>query len=425
MKMKILILSQWYPPEPVKLISDLAHGLAPLGHQVQVLTGFPNYPAGQAYPGYRVRLWQRETLEGIPVVRTFLYPEHSRSAVKRVLNYLSFACSSALLGPWLVDRPDVIFVYSTPYPVGISGWLLSRLWRVPFVFNVQDLWPETLEATGMLKNRSALRLVDAMARWIYHRSAAVIVISQGFRANLVAKNVHEAKIHVISNWVDVDHYHPLEADLSLAARLGLAGRFNVMFAGTMGKAQGLDTVIQAAALLRDENLIQFVFVGDGLEARRLRAMADQMALDNVRFLGPYPEDAMPGLLALSDVLLVHLADSPLFRITVPHKIFAYAASGKPILCAVRGDAAEVVTAMGAGLACPPGDPTALAESVRRIAALPAGQRRQMGERGRQAAVQQYSCTVLVERIAQTLQAVAGRGPQRRIGQARGYEDEQV
>lgn len=406
--MKVLILSQWYQPEPTKLISDLAQGLAAMGHQVQVLTGFPNYPSGQLYPGYRVRPWQKEKLEGIPVVRTFLYPEHSRSAIGRVLNYVSFALSSAALGPWLVNRPDVIFVYSTPYLAGISGWLMSCLWRVPFVFNVQDLWPETLEATGMLKNSLALRLVGALARWIYNKAAAVIVISQGLRANLVAKNVPAAKIHVISNWVDVDHYRPLDADLVLAAKLGLGGRFNVLFAGAMGKAQGLDTVIRSAAQLRDQKLIQFVFIGDGVEAPQLRAMAVELALDNVRFLGPYPEDAMPALLALGDVLLVHLTDSPLFRITVPHKIFAYAASGKPILCAVRGDAADTVSAMGAGIVCPPGNPTALSESIRCIAALPPGQRRQMGERGRQGAVQQYSCAVLVERIAEILQLAVCR-----------------
>lgn len=379
-----------------------------MGHEVQVLTGFPNYPSGALYPGYRLRLCQRETVGGIPVTRVALYPEHSRSAIKRALNYVSFAASATILGPWLMRRPDVIFVFSTPYTIGIPARWMSLLWRAPFVFNVQDLWPETLGATGMLHNRHALAFVGWFADWIYRRAAAIIVISPGFRQNLVKKGVPETKIHVVSNWVDIDHYCPVAADTGLGAHLNLDGRFNVMFAGGMGKAQGLDTVMRAAELLRSNSRIQFVFVGSGVEAPHLRAMAANLGLDNVRFLGQYPEASMPAILALADVMLVHLRDDPLFRITVPHKIFTYAASGKPILCAVSGDAAELVKAIGGGLACPPGDPTALAAAVQEFYELPEQDRRDMGERGRKAAVELYSQPVLVAQIANILEAVAAK-----------------
>src|SRR5580765_2483562 len=145
--MKVLLLTQWYPPEPYKLFSDLAQSLKSMGHTLSVLTGFPNYPNGKIYPPYKLRLWQKDRIEDIPVTRVILYPEHSRSALRRVLNYLSFVSSATILGPWLLNRPDVIFVHCTPYIVAIPAWVMSRIWRVPFVFNVQDLWPETLQAT--------------------------------------------------------------------------------------------------------------------------------------------------------------------------------------------------------------------------------------------------------------------------------------
>ncbi len=408
-RMRVLILSQFYAPEPTNLLPGLASELCRLGHHVQVLTGFPNYPSGTLYPGYRLRPWQKETLDGVPVVRTFLYPNHSRSALLRILNYLSFTASSAMLGPLQADRPDVIFVLSTPYTVGISAWLISRIWGVPFVFDVQDLWPETLEATGMLRSSLALRVVGRLARWVYDVSAAMIVISDGMRTNLIAKGVPPSKIKVVSNWVDTELYRPCNADPDLSRQLGLAGRFNVVFRGEYGRSTGTGDSYCRGCGAAGHPHIQFVFVGDGVAEPHLRSLVDRLGLKNVRFLGRFPESAIPSILALSDVLLVHLRDSLLFRITVPHKIHSYLACGKPIVCAVSGDATAIIMESSSGEVCPPGDPVALAGAVQHLFELPSSERQKMGERARQAAVQKYSAPVLIKKIEQVLEDVSAGG----------------
>jgi glycosyltransferase involved in cell wall biosynthesis len=403
--MRVLILTQWYPPEPAVLLQELALTLQEFGHTVEVLTGFPNYPAGAVYPGYRMRLHQRETLAGVRVIRVPLYPEHSRSGFKRILNYASFALSALALGPWLTQRPDVMFVYHPPLTVGLPAWWLSRLRRVPFVYQIQDMWPETLAATGMLSNSTILKAVSGVAKWVYSMAAAVLVISPGFRANLLDKGVAADKVCMIPNWANTDAYCPEPPDPLLAESLGLRGCFTVMFAGNVGEAQGLETVLQAAELVKDDKEFAFAIVGDGVALERLKQSAEEKRLPNVRFLGRYPAVSMPKLYALADVLLVHLKDDPLFRITIPHKILAYLASGKPILVAVNGDAADVVKSAGAGVVCAPEDPPALAAAVRALHALPAEQREAMAARGRRAAESKYGRVAVVREIEAVLRSV--------------------
>jgi glycosyltransferase involved in cell wall biosynthesis len=353
-----------------------------------------------------LRFRQRETISDVSVVRVPLYPDHSQSALRRGLNYLSFALSAALLGPGGVDRPDVIFAYHPPLTIGVPAWVLSRLWRVPFVYQIQDMWPETLTATGMLNNGRILDLIDRFAKWVYSRSDAICVISPGFRDNLIEKGVSPGKIYTIPNWVDAETYYPDVPDLKLAKDLGLAGKFNVMFAGNIGEAQGLHTALDAAKALEDLPQVQFVMIGDGVALSRLRHEAEVRGLSNVRFLGRYPVESMPSLYALADVLLVHLKDNPLFRITIPHKIFAYMASGKPILAAVAGNAADVGSDADAGVTCSPEDPEAMAAAVRQFASMPMQERQRMGEQGLAVVHQEYSRETLVSQIEQLLCFVA-------------------
>jgi colanic acid biosynthesis glycosyl transferase WcaI len=388
-------------------MQELAQALTGRGHQVTVLTGFPNYPSGELYPRYRLRCWQREILSGIPVVRVPLYPDHSRSGLRRALNYLSFAVSAALLGPCILSRPDVIFVYHPPLTVGLPAWVLSRLWGTPFVYQIQDMWPETLSATGMLNNPYILDGIGWFAKWIYARAAAICVISPGFCVNLVEKGVPQDKIHVISNWVDTITYRPESPDLALAEKLSLTDKFNVMFAGNIGEAQGLDVLLAAAERLCDLPAVQFVVVGDGVALPELRRIVESKRLKNIRFLGRYPVSSMSALYALANVLLVHLRDDPLFRMTIPHKIFAYLASGKPILAAVTGDAAVVVQDAGAGLVCVPQNPDALAATVRQFYALPQAKRDEMGKRGLNAVHTKYDREFLIDEIEAVLKSAAG------------------
>jgi glycosyltransferase involved in cell wall biosynthesis len=341
-------------------------------------------------------------LAGVPVIRVPLYLDHSLSSLKRVLNYVSFALSSWILGFWLAPRPNVIFVYHPPLTIGLPAWILSRLWRVRFVYQIQDMWPETLSATGMIKNRHLLSMAGRFALWVYAKAHSILAISPGFKKNLIGKGIPAEKVQVIPNWMEGDLSEGIDPDTKLAQGLGLAGRFNIMFAGNIGEAQGLETVLEAAKLLEGLPEIQFLFIGDGIALPRLEKIAGAQLISNVRFLGRFPHDAMPGLYALADVLLVHLRDDPLFRITVPHKILSYMGSGKPILAALVGDGADLVTYAGAGISCLPGKPEALAAAVRDFLRMSADERKAMGERGLQTVQTRFNREVLIAKIEKVL-----------------------
>jgi colanic acid biosynthesis glycosyl transferase WcaI len=403
---RTLIVSQWYPPEPLRHLGELAGALKARGHEIDVLTGFPHYPGDAGYPGYRRRLWMRERLDGASVVRVPETFNHQPSLVRRVAKYGSFAASAAVLGPWLLSRPDVIYVYATPLTAAVPAELLRRWWDVPMVLHVQDLWPESLEATGAVLSPKALSLVSRGARYLYDRAAAVIVISRGFRTRLLESGVPERKLHLISNWIDTDAASPAVPDPALAETYGLTGRFNVMFAGVMGRAQGLDTVIEAARLLKDDAEVQFVFLGSGVDTPKLRALADGYGLTNVRFIDRQPEARMPAFFAHAGALLVHLRRDPVFRLTIPHKVFGYMASGRPVLAAVNEDTADVVLNAGAGVACDPESPVALAAAVTRLRGMSPEERERLGDNGRRAACRDYSATELTARIGEVLEHVA-------------------
>jgi glycosyltransferase involved in cell wall biosynthesis len=301
-----------------------------------------------------------------------------------------------------------MWVYHPPLTVALPAMWISLARGIPYIYEVQDMWPETLAATGMLPSRPAAALLGALARVAYRRAAAVTVISPGFKRNLVSKEVPADKVHVIPNWADEDLYRPVPRDAALAAEHGLDCRFNVIFGGNLGAAQALDSVLQAAGQLRDLPDVQFVFIGDGLDEARLRQAAAERGLANVRFLGRQPAEAMPRFFAWAGALLVHLRRDPLFEITIPSKTLAYLACGRPIVCAVAGDAADVVRQAGAGLICPPEDPAALAAAVRALHALPPAQREALGQAGRAAFLAHYTRAGLMERYNTLFETVARR-----------------
>jgi colanic acid biosynthesis glycosyl transferase WcaI len=397
--MRILLLEQFFDPEPTFKGLAFARKLVERGHQVEVLTGFPNYPGGQVYPGYRVRFKQIEWMEGIRVNRVPLFPSHDRSSVRRIANYTSFTLAAASIGAGLIQKPDVIYCYHPPATIGGAAVVLSRLNQCPFVYDIQDLWPDTVAASGMLQNKIAWALIDRWCRWVYRHAAQITVLSPGFKARLVERGVPASKITVIYNWADETKMKQVERDEALARSLGMAGKFNITFAGTMGLGQALDTVLEAAALLRERAPdIQFVFVGGGVEKERLEAIARRQSLSNVLFLPRRAPEEMPPVFALSDVLLVHLKDDPLFRITIPSKTQTYMAVGKPILMAVPGDAADLVTRAGCGVVCPPEDAPALAEAAWHLFQLSEAERAAMGQRGREFYQRELSMDVGVRRF---------------------------
>lgn len=381
--MRILMLTQWFDPEPTFKGLAFAKELVRMGHEVEVLTGFPNYPGGKLYDGYKVRLLQRENIDGISVLRVPLYPSHDGSALKRIANYVSFALSAAFMGALLVKPADVMYVYHPPATVGFAASIISMVRRIPFVYDIQDLWPDTLAATGMLNNPGILRLVERGCRFIYRQAAKIVVLSPGFKEMLCTRGVPANKIEVIYNWCDEANIQSNSDDDGLSEKLGLAGKFNIVFAGTMGKAQALDAVLDAAKIINcRQQKVQFVFVGGGIDVERLKQRSIDMGLHNVLFIPRMPMQEIGSVLTRADVLLVHLRDDPLFKITLPSKTQAYMAAGRPILMAVRGDAANLVEEAKAGLACIPEDPQSLVEAVDQFCRMSRQELDDMGERGR-------------------------------------------
>ena len=408
--MRILILSQWFDPEPTFKGLLFARELTARGHDVEVLTGFPNYPGGEVYPGYRIRLWSREQIDGISILRVALYPSHNRSGIHRALNYVSFALSAALIGSIMIRKPDVIYVYHPPITVGLAATVIGFLRRTPFVYDIQDLWPDTVAASGMLSSPSVLSFLGKSCKFVYRFARHIVVLSPGFREQLIARGVPSCKIDVVYNWCDENALKVKEGQEVRLARG--ADRFSIFFAGTMGTAQGLESVLQAAQICRrTAPTVEFVLIGGGVERPMLERMAEEMQLDNVSFLPRQPMHAMGGILAGADVLLVHLKDDPLFRITIPSKTQAYLAAGKPILMGVRGDAADLIAASGAGVACEPGDPGSIAAAVKEL--VDAGDIRltEMGRNGRAFYDRELSVAVGVERFEQILKATAYGGKQ--------------
>ena len=368
MATRILLLTQWFDPEPTFKGMVFARELVRQGFDVEVLTGFPNYPGGKVYPGYRIKLLQREIIEGVQVTRVPLYPNHDQSAVKRVLNYVSFAASSLMYGLFMARRADVIYAYHPPLTVGITASLIRLLRRIPVVYDIQDMWPDTLRATGMVNNVRALNVVAAVCRWVYRRVDHIVVLSPGFKRLLVQRGVPVAKVDVIYNWAD-------EAALvapqgQLPASFPGSEQFRIVFAGNMGKAQALDTVLDAAALLQARNSrVYFVLLGGGVEVSRLKLRAAELQVRNVVFLPPVPMAEVGTLLHAADALLVHLRKDPLFEITIPSKTQAYMAVGKPLLMAVDGDAADLVVQSGGGVVAQAENANALAEAADALAAM--------------------------------------------------------
>ena len=385
--------------------AELAQALIRAGHEVLVITGFPNYPGGRIYDGYRVRPRQDEMIEGVPVIRLPLFPSHDNSVAGRIANYLSFALSGAIAAPWLVGRADACYVYHPPGTVGLPALTLRFLRRIPYVLDVEDLWPDTLEATDMLTNGTARRLVGWWMRQVYRHANHIAVLSPGFKRRLQQRGVPGSKISVIHNWWLGGTYEDRELDASI--RSVLAERFNVVFAGNMGKAQALQAVLEAGKCLAGSHPdVQLVLVGDGVELEHLKQTAEDLHLSNVVFLPRLAHDEIEGLLNAANALLVHVRRDPLFSITIPSKTQAYLAAGRPIVMAATGDAAELVREAGAGVTCEPEDPRSIAEAIGSLADMSVSAREEMGRRGRMFYDEHLSIDRGVGQIAALLERAA-------------------
>jgi colanic acid biosynthesis glycosyl transferase WcaI len=370
------MLTQWFDPEPTFKGMFFARALQNAGHEVEVLTGFPNYPGGKLYPGYKLKWLQKGVIDGVKITRVPLYPSHDQSVKKRIANYISFALTSTLYGVFGAEKADVIYIYHPPITVGLAGAIVGILRRTPFVYDVQDLWPDTLRASGMLTNRRILSVVNKACNWVYKKASHIVVLSPGFKEKLIEKGVPERKLSVIFNWCDE---HSLLKDYTHEEAM-LPRGFNVVFAGNMGPAQALDVVLDAGKLLLISNpQVNLVLVGGGLDVDRLKKEANSCNLSNIYFVSRMNIDEIGKVLKEADALLVHLKDDELFRITIPSKTQAYLANARPIIMAVKGDAADLVNEAQAGICIEPENPEQLFWAVSKLVGMSADDRMQLGK----------------------------------------------
>lgn len=405
MAVRILLLTQWFEPEPTFKGLVFARELVRQGFEVEVVTGFPNYPGGKLYPGYKLKLIQREVIDGVQITRLPLYPSHDQGALGRVLNYISFAAASLFYGLFSAKRPDVIYAYHPPLTVGVAAALIRTFRRVPVVYDIQDMWPDTLRATGMFSNEKALKVVSTVCSWVYRRMDQMVVLSPGFKRLLIERGVPESKIEVIYNWCAEDSL--IDPRGTVCASFPDKSKFRILFAGNIGKAQALDSVISAAVLLQEEAPeVMFIFIGGGLEVTRLNKLAAEYSLTNVVFLPRVPMEQVGCYLNAADALLVHLKKDDLFKITIPSKTQAYMAVGKPILMAVDGDAANLVLDSFSGKVAESENPQAIADAARTLQQMGEGERRAMAERSRNFYRENMSLSVGARRFGEVFKKLA-------------------
>lgn len=379
--MRVTLVTQWFPPERIRLPALIAEGLVELGHDVHVLTGFPNYPEGRIAAPYRQSAYAIEHLNsGVTVHRTPLFPSHDSSAGRRSLNYLSWAATSSVAAALKVPSPDVFLVYSSPVTASIPAVVASPLGRVPTALLLQDLWPDSITGSGMARGPAGMAMTSGMSwasRAIYRRADAIGVISPGMANVLEARGIPARKIRHTPNWVETRHLfrhdQPNEAE---RIHHGFhPGPRHFVYAGNIGPLQRLEPVIQAFAGVEGAHL---TVLGDGIERQRLARLVDQLKATNIRLPGACPPEDVGTYLACADALVLSLDDTPLLRVTMPSKVQTYLASGQPILAHAAGDPAEMVERAGAGLTAPPG---AVHELRERIAAFVSASDQQLTEWG--------------------------------------------
>lgn len=408
--MRVLILSQYYFPEGVPKPHELAETLSANGHEVAVITGFPHYPGGKLREGYRLGLFKRETINQIPVLRTFEIPYHSTNPVLRSINYLSFLIS-APFAAFFTPKCDVIYVWHPPLTVGIVAWIIAKIKRVPFVYDVQDIWPDFVVLSGMMRaNSLPVRTLKLLERFVYQRATHLIVGTKAARQNLIEKNVAPEKISVLPNWIDEKMFAPNGSAEREAVRreFGWADKFVVLFAGNLGIVQGLETVIEAARTMPNKNSM-IALVGDGTDRPRLEQLArEAQVFDRLQFIERQPMERMPAMMSAADALLVHLRKSDLSKYVIPSKTVAYLASGKPILMAMNGAAAELIGEAQAGLIIESGNAQDLASAIEKLRQSSPEQLEQYGINGRSFLEKFLTKKQVVVMYEQLLQQVAGK-----------------
>ena len=411
--MRILFLSDNFPPEtnaPAIRTYQHAREWVREGHEVTVVTCAPNFPTGRVHDGYRNRPYAVEETDGIRVVRVWTYVTANKGTVRRSFDYLSFMLSGVPASLWQ-RRPDVVVGTSPQLFAALGAWIVGSIRRVPSVFELRDLWPESIAAVGAGGRGLPYRLLGRLADFLYRNVDKIICVTESFVRVLESRGIPAEKMAVVLNGVDPDEFRPEEPDSAVRLELGVgADEFLATYAGTVGLAHSLTTVLDAADMTRADG-IRYLIVGDGAERERLLAEVERRGLSNVTILPGQPRGRVPKILAASDAIIVHLRDDPLFETVIPSKIFEAMAVAKPIILGVRGESAAIVERIGCGVTVAPERPHELASAARRLKADPSA-RLVMGKQGRRAAESEFSRRAAAQKMLAVLLETAGEAGER-------------
>ncbi len=365
--MKILYISQYFPPEmgtPSARVYEFARHWTEMGHEVKVLTAFPNHPTGIIPEEYRGEIFRREFVDGIEVVRTWTYAAANKGFTKRIFNYLSFPISAILLGIPMIGECDVVIATSPQFFVAAAGYVVSRFKRKKFIFEVRDLWPDSIEAVGAISNRLVLQTLRSIEQFLYHRAGKIIAVANSTRSILSGRGIPKSKIYVVPNGADINLFRPGPKQNHLREKYGMTDNdFVISYIGTHGMAHGLETVLDAAAHFQDNGCMKFLFVGEGAKKEKLIALARSYALKNVTFIDQQHKDLIPYFYQASDVCLVPLIDQLLFSSVIPSKMFEIMSCGRPMVLGVRGEASALLKRANAGIVIEPENSAQLVDAI--------------------------------------------------------------
>ena len=367
--MKILFLTQYCPPEvgaPQNRIFEFAKQLKVLGHEITILTAMPNYPKGEIFNGYKGKLVYKENLEGINIVRTWIYATKKTGFSSRIMNYLSFTISCIVFGIFCIGKSDVVITESPPLFLGYSGYIISRLKRAKYVFNVSDLWPESAIKLGVLSSKSLIKLSTWLEEFSYKKANLITGQTMGIVNNIIDRGFDRNKVHLITNGVDTDFFKPDNRNEEIRKKFNVDGKFAICYAGIHGIAQGLETIINTANELMQYKDISIVFIGEGPQKENLIKMMKDLKLNNVQFFPMQAKKNMPGIIASMDVALIPLKKLDLFKGALPSKMFEALASELPIVLSVEGEAEDLIKKANAGICVEPENYIEIKEAILKL-----------------------------------------------------------
>jgi glycosyltransferase involved in cell wall biosynthesis len=401
-KLRVLLISQYYPPESGSSsmkMSELAEGLVNKGHSVTVVTGFPNYPKGKIFENYRRSILKTEKMNGVRIIRVpLIVPKIRANFIHRMLNHTSFMLTS-IYGGLVAEEPDLIYYYSPPLFLGFSAWILGKIYRVPTIVEINDLWPQAPIELGILKNKFIVKLAEKFEKFVYNNTKHLFFYSRTMRNQVVKKGIPKNKTEIHPLWISTKEFSPVSpAEVNkIKKKYKLDGKFSLMYAGLIGLPQGLDIIIEVATMLKDNRDIVFVLVGGGPEEGRIKKESKRAGLENIRFIPFQPKEEIPAFLSAADVLFAHLNPAPFRKGTIPGKILAYMSMGKPLLVAVEGETTDLVNRSNSGLITRPRDPKSIAESLKTLYNKK-NMRKEMGRNARKYAIENFEKELMLNNL---------------------------